>query len=51
MKELIVSAIDTGTVIDHIPAKSVMQVVRILGLEDFEDTILIGTKKRHVPHG
>ncbi|MBL6962306.1 MAG: aspartate carbamoyltransferase regulatory subunit [Bacteroidetes bacterium] len=43
MKELIVSAIDTGTVIDHIPAKSVMQVVRILGLEDFENMILIGT--------
>lgn len=43
MKELIVSAIESGTVIDHIPAKSVMQVVRILGLEDFEDTILIGT--------
>jgi aspartate carbamoyltransferase regulatory subunit len=43
MKELIVSAIDSGTVIDHIPAKSVMQVVRILGLEDFENTILIGT--------
>ncbi|MFC2113827.1 aspartate carbamoyltransferase regulatory subunit [Bacteroidota bacterium] len=43
MKELIVSAIDTGTVIDHIPAKSVMKVVRILGLENFENTILIGT--------
>jgi aspartate carbamoyltransferase regulatory subunit len=43
MKELIVSAIDSGTVIDHIPASKVMQVVRILGLEDFDNTILIGT--------
>ena len=42
MKELRVSAIENGTVIDHIPAKSVMKVVKILDLENSENTILIG---------
>ena len=32
-KELIVSAIENGTVIDHIPADKVFQVVKILGLD------------------
>ena len=42
-KELQVSAIMNGTVIDHIPAKSVFQVVKILGLEGSVEQILIGT--------
>ena len=42
-KELIVSAIDNGTVIDHIPAKSLFQVIKILNLEGFENQILFGT--------
>jgi len=42
MKELRVSAIENGTVIDHIPAKSVMKVVKILDLENSENTVLIG---------
>jgi len=42
-KELQVSAIENGTVIDHIPAKSVFQVVRILGLENCNEQILFGT--------
>ncbi|MHC1707232.1 MAG: aspartate carbamoyltransferase regulatory subunit [Bacteroidales bacterium] len=42
-KELKVSAIENGTVIDHIPAKSVFQVIKILGLEDFDNQILFGT--------
>lgn len=41
-KELKVSAIENGTVIDHIPAKSVFQVIKILGLEDFDNQILFG---------
>ena len=42
-KELKVSAIENGTVIDHIPAKSVFQVVRILNLTEVSDQILFGT--------
>ena len=42
-KELKVSAIENGTVIDHIPSKSVFQVVRILGLDSCEEQILFGT--------
>lgn len=42
-RELQVSAIENGTVIDHIPARSVFQVVRILGLEDCKEQILFGT--------
>lgn len=41
-KELKVSAIENGTVIDHIPAHSVFQVVRILNLEKYKSQILIG---------
>ena len=41
-KELKVSAIENGTVIDHIPSKSLFQVVRILNLEDYDNQILIG---------
>ena len=42
-KELVVSAIENGTVIDHIPTDVVYQVIRILGLEDYKDEVLIGT--------
>jgi aspartate carbamoyltransferase regulatory subunit len=42
-KELIVSAIENGTVIDHIPSNSVHKVIKILGLEDCENQILFGT--------
>jgi len=41
-KELKVSAIENGTVIDHIPSRSLFQVVRILNLEKYESQILIG---------
>ena len=33
-KELVVSAIENGTVIDHIPADALFKVVKILGLEN-----------------
>jgi len=42
-KELVVSAIENGTVIDHIPTGSVFQVMRILGLDNVENQVLFGT--------
>jgi aspartate carbamoyltransferase regulatory subunit len=50
-KELQVSAIENGTVIDHIPAKSVFQVVKILGLEGSGEQILIGTNLESKKYG
>lgn len=41
-KELKVSAIENGTVIDHISHGKVMQVMNILNLEDYLDQIYIG---------
>ncbi|HPG33985.1 MAG: aspartate carbamoyltransferase regulatory subunit [Lentimicrobiaceae bacterium] len=41
-KELVVSAIENGTVIDHIPAKSVFRVVKMLNLEDNQTQVTIG---------
>ena len=41
-KELVVSAIENGTVIDHIPTNVVYQVLRILGVENHNDEVLIG---------
>jgi aspartate carbamoyltransferase regulatory subunit len=43
MKKLEVTAIENGTVIDHIPSKSLFKVVKILGLEYFDNMITIGT--------
>jgi len=40
--ELKVSALENGTVIDHIPTGHVLQVMRILNLENFEDQIYFG---------
>ncbi|MDD4703255.1 MAG: aspartate carbamoyltransferase regulatory subunit [Bacteroidales bacterium] len=41
-KELVVSAIENGTVIDHIPVDTVLMVLSILGLDKYEDEVLIG---------
>ncbi len=41
-KELKVSAIENGTVIDHIPSKNVFQVIKILNLSEYQDQVLIG---------
>ncbi len=41
-KELVVSAIENGTVIDHIPTEAVYRVLHILGLEDYKDEVLVG---------
>jgi aspartate carbamoyltransferase regulatory subunit len=42
-KELQVSAIENGTVIDHIPADVVFQAVKILNLSEGTDLVLFGT--------
>ncbi len=42
-KQLVVSAIKDGTVIDHIPAKSLFTVIDILGLNHIENQITFGT--------
>jgi len=42
-KELKVSAIENGTVIDHIPASSVFKVIGILGLDHVTNQIMVGT--------
>jgi aspartate carbamoyltransferase regulatory subunit len=41
-KELEVSAIENGTVIDHIPAAVTFKVVHLLGLYDYTGAITIG---------
>lgn len=42
-KELKVSAIENGTVIDHIPSGNVFQVIKILNLTEYADQLLIAT--------
>jgi aspartate carbamoyltransferase regulatory subunit len=51
LKELKVNAIENGTVIDHIPPKSVFQVIRILHLEDTGDMVLFGTNLESKKYG
>ena len=42
-KELVVSAIENGTVIDHIPSDKVFDVVNLLGLTNIDNPITIGS--------
>ncbi len=42
-KELKVSAIENGTVIDHIPADVVFQVINILNLNNIRNQLMVGT--------
>lgn len=42
-KQLIVSAIRNGTVIDHVPAKVLFKVISILGLDRIDSQITFGT--------
>lgn len=42
MRELKVTAIENGTVIDHIPANNVFQVIKILNLEHIQHQVLFG---------
>jgi aspartate carbamoyltransferase regulatory subunit len=50
-KELKVQAIENGTVIDHIPARSVYQVMRMLNLDECEEQILFGTNLESKKYG
>ncbi len=50
-KELKVSALENGTVIDHIPSKSVFTVIRILGLEHSENPMTFGTNLESKKYG
>lgn len=42
-KELVVSALENGTVLDHIPADNVYKALDILNLKGIENQITIGT--------
>jgi aspartate carbamoyltransferase regulatory subunit len=42
-KQLSVSAIENGTVIDHIPANNLFKVIQILGLDHIDNQITFGT--------
>lgn len=42
-RQLSVSAIENGTVIDHVPAKNLFKVIQILGLDRIETQITFGT--------
>lgn len=42
-KELVVSALENGTVLDHIPAENVYKALDILDLKGIENQITIGT--------
>ena len=50
-KELVVSALENGTVIDHIPADKVFQVVKILGLESVSIPVYIGVNVESKKYG
>ena len=50
-KELVVSAIENGTVIDHIPADKVFQVIKILGLETIDKPVYFGTNLESKKYG
>ncbi len=50
-KQLIVSAIQNGTVIDHIPAKNLFQVLRILGLDSTNKQVYFGVNLESKKYG
>jgi len=50
-KELIVSALNNGTVIDHIPPERVFQVIRILGLDQTGKQVYFGTNLESKKYG
>lgn len=50
-KELNVSAIENGTVIDHIPPQSVFQVIKILRLDRIQNQIMVGTNLESQKYG
>ena len=40
--QLVVSALENGTVLDHIPAENVYKALDLLGLKDIQNQITIG---------
>ena len=50
-KELVVSALENGTVLDHIPAKNVYKALDILNLKGIENQITIGINLVSKVHG
>jgi aspartate carbamoyltransferase regulatory subunit len=42
-KQMSVSAIQNGTVIDHVPARNLFKVIQILGLDKIDNQITFGT--------
>ncbi len=41
-EELMVAAIQNGTVIDHIPSNKIFQVVRLLKIDDAASSVMVG---------
>ena len=50
-KELVVSALENGTVLDHIPAENVYKALDILNLKGIESQITIGINLVSKVHG
>lgn len=50
-KELKVSALENGTVIDHLPAGSLFYAIRILGLDKTENQVYFGTNLSSAKYG
>ena len=50
-KELVVSALENGTVLDHIPAENVYKALDLLGLKDIGSQITIGINLASKVHG
>ena len=50
-KELVVSALENGTVLDHIPAENVYKALRTLNLKGIENQITIGINLNSKQHG
>lgn len=50
-KELLVSALENGTVIDHISVGQVMRVLHILGLDDCDSMIYLGANLSSQKYG
>ena len=50
-KELLVSALENGTVLDHIPAENVYKALDLLDLKDIESQITIGINLASKVHG
>jgi aspartate carbamoyltransferase regulatory subunit len=51
MRELSVTAIENGTVIDHIPANNVFQVIKILNLQNIQHQVLFGDNLDSAKYG